>query len=213
MEELFVKTEKAFVASLPRFVFDGKIIVAQSDREVDSALRFLEHYDTVGVDTETRPSFRKGENHKVALLQVATDDVCILFRLCMTGLTPGIIELLEDSSTLKVGLSLKDDLLMLQRRASFTPRNFLDLQSCAAGMGLRDMSLQKLYANLFHKKITKRARLTNWEADVLSEEQKAYAATDAYTCLQMHRRLKELQNSGAYTLVGPQPENATTAIS
>lgn len=204
MEELFVKTEKSFIADLPRFVFEGKTVVAQSEREVESALQFLSRQPIVGVDTETRPSFRKGESHKVALLQVSTEDVCILFRLCMTGLTPGIVALLEDESLLKVGLSLKDDIHALKQRVSFQPRGFLDLQTLAAEMGLHDMSLQKLYANLFRRRITKRARLTNWEADVLTEEQKRYAATDAYTCLQMYRRLEQLRTSGDYVLVQPE---------
>ena len=137
---------------------------------------------------------------------MSTDEVCVLFRLCMTGLTPGLIDLLEDESIIKIGLSLKDDLLMLRRRHNFTPRGFLDLQTYAAEMGIRDMSLQKLYANLFHKKITKRSRLTNWERDVLTEEQKRYAATDAYTCLQMYRRLEELRRTGQYVLVESEPE-------
>lgn len=207
MQEIFVKTEKAFIADLPRFVFEGKVEVAQSARETESALRYLRGAGPlVGIDTETRPSFHKGETHKVALMQVSTDEVCILFRLCMTGLTPGLIDLLEDGNIIKIGLSLKDDLLMLRRRHNFTPRGFLDLQTYAAEMGIRDMSLQKLYANLFHKKITKRSRLTNWERDVLTEEQKRYAATDAYTCLQMYRRLEELRRTGQYVLVESEPE-------
>ena len=209
MQEIFIQTEKAFIAELPRFVFEGKVVVAQSERETERALAYLRGAATaVGIDTETRPSFRKGEAHKVALLQVSTEEVCILFRLCMTGLTPGLVALLEDASLAKIGLSLKDDLLMLRRRHDFTPRGFIDLQTYAAGMGIRDMSLQKLYANLFHKKITKRSRLTNWERDVLTEEQKRYAATDAYTCLQMYRRLEELRRTGEYVLVEGTPAPA-----
>lgn len=199
--ELFVKTEKAFIADLPRFTFPGKIVVVQSAGEAARAVRMLRREPAVGIDTETRPVFRKGETHKVALLQVSTESVCFLFRLCQTGLTPEILSLLAEANVLKVGLSLTDDLHMLRQRTDFTPANWLDLQHYVAEMGIADRGLQRLYANVFRMRLAKRAQRSNWEADVLTDAQKAYAATDAYTCLQLYRELKRLRETGGYTLV------------
>lgn len=197
---LFIKTDKTFIVSLPRFTFDGKIVVVQSERETRQAIDYLSHCDIVGFDTETRPSFQKGVVHKVALLQISTENICFLFRLCMTGLMPEVIRFLSDKSIVKVGLSLSDDFMMLRKRAAFTPEGFIDLQTYVKEMGIEDLSLQKLYANLFHQRISKRAQLRNWEADVLDDAQKLYAATDAYACLKLYKELQELRNTGAYVL-------------
>lgn len=199
--QIFRKTEKSFIAGLPRATFGGKIVVVQSEHEARRAVRALKTYPVIGIDTETRPSFRKGEIHKVALLQLGSEDVCFLFRLNHMGLLPCLEELLSDEKVLKVGLSLKDDFLMLRRRHDFTPRGFVDLQPMAAAMGIEDMSLQKLFANVFHQRISKSAQLTNWEADVLTEAQKIYAATDAYTCILLYNELNRLQATGDYELV------------
>lgn len=212
VRELFVKTEKSFASSLPRFVFEGKIVVVQSGREVERALDFI--YDTariVGIDSETRPSFRKGEIHKVALLQVSTEEVCFLFRLCMTGLTPSLVRFLSDDGLLKVGLSLTDDFMQLRRRQDFTPAGFVDLQHFVREMGIQDISLQKLYANVFRMRISKQAQRSNWERDVLTDSQKVYAATDAYTCLQLYNELSRLREQGNYVLLEAAGDEQTEA--
>jgi hypothetical protein len=82
-------------------------------------LEYLSSQKVIGIDSETRPSFTKGQSHKVALLQISSDDICFLFRLNMIGLTPSIIQLLENPHVIKVGLSLKDDFMMLRKRAPF----------------------------------------------------------------------------------------------
>lgn len=205
-QPLFVQTDKHFVSEQPRFLYEGKIVVVVGKSEADKAVRYLRRAPIIGIDTETRPSFHKGVVHKVALLQAATEDVCFLFRLNMTGFTDSLADLLADPKVLKVGLSLRDDFLMLrQRRKEFQPAGYVDIQDYVAEMGIKDMSLQKLYANVFHARISKNARLSNWEADVLTEAQKRYAATDAVTCIQLYHRLKELRESGRYRLVQPEP--------
>ena len=198
MRQLFVKTDKAFIAELPRFTFGGNIVVVQSEKEAERAIEVLSKYDVIGFDTETRPSFHKGTIHKVALLQLSTENVCFLFRLNMIGFLPCIIDLLSNPDIIKAGLSLKDDLSALRNRKAFKPASFFDLQDLASEMGLEDMSLQKLYANVFRMRISKSARLSNWEADVLSEAQKVYAATDAFTSLQLYKEMTLLQETGNF---------------
>ena len=68
-------------------------------------------------------------------------------------------------------------------------------------MGIEDKSLQKIYANLFGEKISKRQRLTNWEADVLSDKQKEYAAIDAWACINLYDEIMRLMATGDYELI------------
>ena len=212
VRQLFVRTDKKFIPSLPRYAFDGKIYVVQSENEAERAVEVLKKSPILGIDTETRPTFRKGESHKVALLQVANEQMCFLFRMNEIGFLPRMANLLASPDVLKVGLSLKDDFLMLRRRNSdFKPSGYIDLQDYVKQMGIQDMSLQKLYANVFHKRISKSAQLSNWEADVLTESQKVYAATDAYTCIQLYKELKQLKATNDYELVGPEASNTNNS--
>lgn len=181
---LYNKFDKKKISTLPRVIFPGKIVVVLTETEAEKAVDYLLSADILGIDSETRPVFCKGKHHKVALLQVSTHDVCFLFRLNLIGMPSCIIRLLEDTTVTKVGLSLHDDFMMLHKRTDFTTGKFIDLQNIVQEFGIEDLSLQKLYANLFHERITKREQLSNWEAPILSDKQKLYAATDAWACIQ-----------------------------
>lgn len=203
MKTLFRSTPKQYISTLPKAEFQGKIVIIHSQREVKAAVDFLSKQTIVGVDTETRPSFRRGLTYQVALLQISTLDICFLFRLNMIGLPSELAQFLETPEILKIGLSLKDDISLLKRRAQFSPQGFIDLQDFVKTMGIEDMSLQKLYANVFGEKISKAAQLTNWENTVLTESQKKYAATDAYTTLRIYLELNELKLNGSYKIIEP----------
>ncbi|EFC69092.1 3'-5' exonuclease [Prevotella sp. oral taxon 317 str. F0108] len=198
---IYNKFDKKSIAQLPTVTFPGKTVVVMSESEAEKAVDFLLSRDILGVDTETRPSFKKGETHMVSLLQVSTSDVCFLFRLNHIGITPAILRLLENKAVPMVGLSLHDDMLSLHKRVAFTPGFFIDLQDLVGELGIEDLSLQKLYANLFHQKISKRQRLTNWDSDVLNDKQKAYAALDAWACINLYKEILRLKQSGDYELV------------
>ncbi len=198
---IYNKFDKKSIAQLPTVTFPGKTVVVMSESEAEKAVHFLLSQDILGVDTETRPSFKKGETHMVSLLQVSTSDVCFLFRLNHIGITPAILRLLENKAVPMVGLSLHDDMLSLHKRVAFTPGFFIDLQDLVGELGIEDLSLQKLYANLFHQKISKRQRLTNWDSDVLNDKQKAYAALDAWACINLYKEILRLKQSGDYELV------------
>ncbi len=198
---IYNKFDKKSIAQLPTVTFPGKTVVVMSESEAEKAVDFLLSRDILGVDTETRPSFKKGESHMVSLLQVSTSEVCFLFRLNHIGITPAILRLLENKAVPMVGLSLHDDMLSLHKRVAFTPGFFIDLQDLVGELGIEDLSLQKLYANLFHQKISKRQRLTNWDSDVLNDKQKAYAALDAWACINLYKEILRLKQSGDYELV------------
>ncbi|MDR0976364.1 MAG: 3'-5' exonuclease domain-containing protein 2 [Prevotellaceae bacterium] len=184
--------DKEAIREMPKALFTGEIQVVSTAAEVNRAVAHLESFDVVGIDSETRPSFVKGQLHKVALLQVASDERCYLFRLNLTGLTPALVSLLESTKVTKVGLSLHDDFLMLHKRAAFTQQACIDLQDHVRDFGIQEKSLQKIYAILFGRKISKSQRLSNWEADTLTPSQQLYAATDAWACLHIYRHLCKL---------------------
>ena len=194
---LYSKFDKTKIGDLPRAVFPGRIITILSPGEAQRAVDYLLQSDILGFDTETRPVFKKGARNKVALLQVSTHNTCFLFRLNRIGLCPAVKQLLEAEGPLKIGLSWHDDIMGLHKRGNFEPKGFIDLQDHMTELGIKDMSLAKLYANLFRKRISKREQLSNWEADVLSQKQKEYAATDAWACIMLYEeymRLKETQD-------------------
>lgn len=201
MKTIYNKYDKNKINALPQVLFPGKIVVVQSESEADKAVDYLLSCDIMGVDTETKPSFKKGHMHKVALLQVSTREVCFLFRLNFIGMPPSVIRLLSNTTVPMIGLSWHDDICSLHRRTDFTPGLFIDIQNIVGRIGIEDLSLQKLYANIFGEKISKRQRLTNWEADVLNEKQKRYAATDAWACINLYQEILRLEAEGDFKLV------------
>lgn len=96
--------DKDELKELPKTVFPGRIYVIQSEAETEKAVAYLQSRPVIGIDSETRPSFTKGQSHKVALLQISSEECCFLFRLNMTGLTQPLVDLLENPAVIKVGL-------------------------------------------------------------------------------------------------------------
>lgn len=202
------KFDKKIIGQLPRALFEGRIVTIFTEGEAQRAVDYLLTADILGLDTETRPSFKKGHSYKVALLQVSTHDICFLFRLNRLDNSPAVKRLLEDTVIPKIGLSLHDDVRMMQHRMpDLKPGNFIDLQHVVKNLGIEDMSLAKLYANIFGQRISKREQLSNWEAERLSEKQKRYAATDAWACIQLYEEYLRLMETHDYVLEKiPEPE-------
>ena len=203
---IYNKFNKHDITDLPVASFQGRIVVITTAGETEKAVEYLLKQPILGFDTETKPAFKKGVSHKVALLQVATYDTCFLFRLNHTGLTPAIKKLLEDKNVKKVALAWHDDILALHKRGDFNPGTFVELQQLMPTIGIEDKSLQKLYANFFGKKISKRQQLSNWDADVLNDKQKSYAATDAWACIKLYEEFKRLRDTNDYELQEYIPE-------
>ena len=187
-----VKITKEEISTLPIEEYTGRIVVVDHPADVKTAVEALSASRCVGFDTETRPNFRKDQHHKVSLMQVATDRVCYLFRLNhLDGIPRPLVDFLTDARVTKIGLSLTDDFHMLRERVeNLRPAGFVELQKLMPSYGIEEAGLQKIYAILFRKKISKRVRLTNWEADVLTTAQQRYAALDAWACLRIYQYLQ-----------------------
>lgn len=208
MKQIKSTITKAEIAQMPIVQFPGRIFVIYTETDAEKAVAYLKSQQIVGVDTETRPSFKRGRSHKVALLQIATADTCFLFRLNQIGM-PAILQDFLMGDTLKIGLSLKDDFMMLSRRKEVHAEegNWIELQDYVGRFGIEDRSLQKIFANLFGKKISKAQRLSNWEAESLSESQINYAATDAWACVEIYNCLAELEQTGDYEVIKVENNN------
>lgn len=181
---------KADLAKLPVADYYGDIHVVDMPEDVDGAVEVLRSSDVIGFDTETRPSFKKGQSHQVALLQLSTRKDCFLFRLNKIGLPEAVKNLLEDESKIKIGVSLHDDFHNLHRIYTLNPAGFVDLQPYVKKFGIVDNSLSRIYGILFGHRISKGQRLTNWEASQLTPGQQAYAAFDALSCIEIYDYLE-----------------------
>lgn len=189
-KNLTISINKEQLSGMPTAVYPGCIAVVTQPEEAESALSYLRRQDIVGIDTETRPSFRKGRVHQVSLVQIATEEICYLFRVNKLGFTDGLRAFLEDKGVVKVGLSLKDDFFMLRKLGAFEPCGYVELQSMVKNYSIKDASLQKIYGIIFGERISKSQRLSNWEALELSPAQQQYASVDAWACLRIYRYLK-----------------------
>lgn len=189
MENIRLAIPKETVSAMPTVRYEGGIQVVDTIDKARVALRELSRARIVGFDTETRPSFRKGRLHKVALMQLATDDFCFLFRLNKLGMFDQLKDFLQNPDITKIGLSVHDDFNVLGRSGEIAPQGFVELQSFVKQYSIADTSLQKIYAIVFGQRISKSQRLSNWEAEELSPEQQSYAAIDAWACLRLYRYL------------------------
>ncbi len=207
---LYASTPKEYISTLPRYQFEGQIHVVQGRYETERAVRALSKEPILGFDTETRPVFHKGPMRPPALVQLSTESTCFLFRIHHGGMPKPLTDLLCDKDIIKVGISLKDDIAALLRtNSNVSTESWVDLQNTSKQLGLEDLGLAKLFANVFGLRISKSQQRSNWEADVLSEAQKRYAATDADACLRLHRALQPLLDGQPYE-VEPFPYSETT---
>ena len=185
--------DKAVIQTLPVTFFEGEVIVVDKPEMVADAAAYLRQHTVLGVDTEARPSFKRGVHYPTALVQIATLERCYLFRLTHVGLPVEIAEIFANPNICKVGLAFKDDITGLRRRRDFKPANCVDLQSIVCKYGIMELGLQKIFAIIFGKKISKSQQLTNWENSYLTPEQARYASTDAWATLSIYLALQQVQ--------------------
>lgn len=184
------KITKEELNQYPVISFEGEIIVVDNVDRIAGAVEDLRQSRFLGVDTETRPSFTRGIRHKISLLQISSLERCYLFRLNKTGFTKELAGLLADEKIMKIGLALKDDFAGLNKLLKFKPANHVDIQAIAKDYGILELGLQKIFALIFERKISKAQQLTNWESAELTDQQQQYAATDAWATLLIYMQLQ-----------------------
>ena len=199
MNTFYKKVPNEIMPELPIISFEGEIIIIDSEDEISEAISYLKASEVLGFDTETRPAFKKGERHQVALLQLATNEKAILFRLNKIGLPADVLDILSDENIIKTGVAIRDDIKALQAHTGFTPGGFIELQTYVSEFGIDDNGLKKLTCNLLGFRISKKARLSNWEDEVYTEVQKKYAATDAWVSYEIYTKMSNL--NGDYQII------------
>jgi ribonuclease D len=182
---------KEQVAELDLIQFEGPIRVIETLEDFDQEIGNLSRESILGIDTETRPSFKKGTTYPTSLLQLASLDQAWILRVNRIGYPRELLNLLSGELPLKVGLSLHDDLRRLRTDFQFEPRGFLDLQQYVEAFRIEEKGLKKLSGIVLGKRISKSQQVSNWDADHLTEAQLRYAATDAWICLMIYYRLRE----------------------
>jgi len=180
---------KEELQTLPLFNHSGRYVLIETVPAALKAVEELKKSTILGFDTETRPSFRKGEFYHVALLQLANHDCCYLFRLNKIPLSSEIVSLLVDEKITKVGVAIRDDIIALQKMHKFTPGGFLDLAEKTRISRSISLSLRSLCGMYLGQRLSKGAKVTNWESPTLSEAQARYAANDAFVSLLIFEKM------------------------
>jgi ribonuclease D len=172
--------------------FTGKIHLILNDKDLAAVANELLNAKEFGFDTETRPSFKKGQVYKVALLQLATDTDAYVIRLHFVRQFDVLKKIFENEEVLKVGVAIRDDIKQLQTLFKFTPNHFVELQTLAKEKGLQNFGLKGMTEEVLNESLTKGPKTTNWEAAELTDRQITYAATDAWIGLKLYQRIKTL---------------------
>jgi ribonuclease D len=188
-EGLKISISPEEINRLPLRTFDGKSVVVSDALLLPKVIKEISKYDVVGFDTETRPSFKKGQVYQVSLLQLAVPKKAYLIRINHTGVTEDVAELFENKKIIKAGVGIRDDIKALQKLRKFEAAGFEDLSTLAKSAGLQVESVKKLTALLLGFRISKSAQTSNWEAPTFTQKQIEYAATDAWVCLELYHKL------------------------
>ena len=169
--------------------FKGEIVLVDNLKTFHEVFPRLLESDLLGFDTETRPTFKKGRKNSVSLIQLSTGDLACLFRINRIGIPDEMVRMLSDPNIIKAGVAVHDDIRFLKGVKKFSPDGFTDLQTFVKDFGIQSSGLKKLAAIVLGFRISKRQQVTDWEAEILTEAQQVYAATDAWVCYQIYRKL------------------------
>jgi ribonuclease D len=182
------KISKAEINELPLIAWGGEVQILESAEEMEAAASILANESHLGFDTETRPSFKKGDYYPPALIQLATEHCVYLFRISETETFDPLLPILESPDILKTGVAIKDDVKELRAMKDFTPNGFVDIADITVKLGYENRGLRALAGLLLQGRISKAAQVTNWARPKLDNKQVRYAATDAWISREIYRQ-------------------------
>ncbi len=185
------KIDNETIAELPLKIFENEILVINTDEKLKNAYNYLKTCKIIGFDTETKPNFVKGRKNRntVSLLQLSDEKKAFLIQIKKISEYNYLKKIFENPEIKIIGLAIKDDIKELKNVFDFFPENLIDLQNYVKYFGIEDNGLKKLTANILKFRISKRQQLSNWENDTLTLQQQQYAATDAWVCLEIYKKL------------------------
>ena len=187
------KTLEAGAAELPPYpgITLASITLVTDAAQAAAAQAALLAADAVGFDTESKPTFRKGEESTGPhLVQLATDSHSWLFPTTLPAGVVAVKAVLEASTVKKIGFGLGNDRSALHSRLGVTLENVLDLGEELRGPGHRGTVGAKMaVAHFFGQRLQKSKKIgtSNWAAPRLNEAQLRYAANDAQVALRIYR--------------------------
>ena len=182
------KISKAEINDLPLIAWEGEIQILESVEDMEAAAATLANESHLGFDTETRPSFKKGDYYPPALIQLATKHCVYLFRISETETFDPLLPILESPDILKTGVAIKDDVKELRAMEDFTPNGFVEIADITVKLGYENRGLRALAGLLLQGRISKAAQVTNWARPKLDNKQVRYAATDAWISREIYRQ-------------------------
>lgn len=192
MSNLLNKISNEEIADLPLKSFEGEIVnIENSELAIECAKELLNE-KVLGFDTESKPAFKKGEFNHVCMIQLSTENKSYIFRNHLFEIPKEIIQIFEDENIIKAGAAIRDDIKDLQKLKSFTPKGFVEIQQMAKNVGSQNFGLRSMAALFLKIRISKGAKLTNWENKVLTEQQLNYAATDAWLGIRLYKTISKL---------------------
>lgn len=182
---------KEELRELPLFAFEGRIHLPTTTQQIMDAARELQQHPVIGFDTETRPSFKKGQSYLPSLVQLATETDAYLFQLKKLETISPLLDILESPDIVKTGVALDRDVKELKDFIPFDAKGFFELSTVAREAGMEKTGLRNLCGMLLGHRISKRAQTSNWARMELTEEQMIYAATDAWVSLKLYQSLQQ----------------------
>ena len=181
---------KEEVLQLPLARYDGPVhLIGRQDSCVE-ACRIMAQEPVLGFDTESRPSFRKGQNYLPSLIQFATRNEVFLVQIGNRHIPDEIIAILENPAIIKAGLALQQDFAKLRQIRMFQERGMVDLSGLASKKGIKTTGLRSLAALFLKIRVSKSAQVTNWSKDVLTPAQIQYASVDAWISRELYFKLQ-----------------------
>jgi ribonuclease D len=176
--------------------YRGPINFVADDESLSLALKALRREKVLGFDTESRPSFKKGQNFLPSLVQLCGEDTVYIFQLDKLSNPKRLFRLLERDDILKVGVAMGFDVRQLNEITPFKPQGFLDLEPLTDKCGIKNNGLRSLTAIVLGFRISKSEQRSNWGREQLSDRQIQYAATDAWVSREIYLRLMEVLEKG-----------------
>lgn len=180
------RIDKETINQLPLSAYKGEIVLVSDGSGLHKAVAELRKESVLGFDTESRPSFRKGDNFGVSLLQLAGANRVFLFQLAKISDPGPLFSILRNGKILKVGVALHDDIRKLQDIRKFKPGGFVEIADCTQKAGIVNTGLRSLVAYFLGFRISKRAQVSNWARKNLTDVQIQYAATDAWVSRELY---------------------------
>ena len=172
--------------------YEGPIQLISSAEELAKAVDVIGNERVVGLDTETKPAFRKGQLYLPSLVQIAASSMVFLFQLTRMEFSIALGDVLKNPELIKAGIGLADDFKKLKKVFPFEPKNFVDLSLVAQKQGFKQSGVRGLAGQLLGFRVTKGSATSNWANPKLTPKQIAYAATDAWVCRELFLRFQKI---------------------